>query len=75
RVYLPASGPCCLSSAPGYSGSPGNGLCADWTMGCGVCLGNHWYMTHGKSDQTGTSWTDNGWVFCGGSYPLYCFET
>lgn len=63
-----------ISGGPAYSGGTGNGLCSDWSMSCGVCYGNHWYMTAGNSSETGKNWTDLGWLFCGGSYPVYCFE-
>ena len=62
------------SGGPAYSGSTGNGLCSDWSKSCGVCYGNHWYMTAGHSGETGKNWTDLGWLFCGGSYSVYCFE-
>lgn len=57
-----------------YSGSTVNGLCANWTNGCGVCYGNHYYMTIGRSYETDRDWTDTGWLFCSSAPSLYCFE-
>ena len=51
-----------------------NGLCTDWTRGCGVCYGNHFYGNAGRSDQSNDDWTDRGWLFCSTSAALYCFE-
>ena len=52
----------------------GNGLCKDWTQGCGVCEGNHWYAQSGLSNESGSRWVSWGWQFCGGGSSLYCFE-
>lgn len=56
------------------SGSAVNGLCADWSNGCGVCYGNHYYATVGRSYESGGNWTNVGWVFCSQASGLYCFE-
>ncbi|MSQ02541.1 MAG: hypothetical protein EXR71_11750 [Myxococcales bacterium] len=56
------------------SGSSVNGLCSDWTNGCGVCYGNHFYATSGRSYDTNSAWTNAGWLFCSQSSGLYCFE-
>lgn len=56
------------------SGSSVNGLCADWTNGCGVCYGNHYYATVGRSYESSSNWTNVGWIFCSQSSGLYCFE-
>ena len=52
----------------------GNGLCKNWTQGCGVCEGNHWYAQSGLSGESGSRWIAWGWQFCGGGSSLYCFE-
>ena len=52
----------------------GNGLCKDWTQGCGVCEGNHWYAQSGLSNESGSRWVNWGWQFCGGGSSVYCFE-
>lgn len=62
------------SGSASYSGSTVNGLCANWTNGCGVCYGNHYYMTIGVASESDRDWTDTGWLFCSSSVPLYCFE-
>ncbi len=51
-----------------------NGLCTNWTNGCGVCYGNHFYATTGRSYETGSGWTNVGWLFCSQSSGIYCFE-
>ena len=51
-----------------------NGLCTNWTRGCGVCYGNHFYGNAGRLDQSNDDWTDRGWLFCSTSASLYCFE-
>lgn len=53
----------------------GNGLCKNWTQGCGVCEGNHWYAQSGLSNESGNRWVNWGWQFCGGGSSLYCFES
>lgn len=62
------------TGSAGYSGSTVNGLCANWTNGCGVCYGNHYYMTIGRSYETDRDWSDTGWLFCSSSPSVYCFE-
>ncbi len=63
-----------IAGSSAASGSSVNGLCADWTNGCGVCYGNHFYATVGRSYETDSDWTNVGWVFCSTSSGLYCFE-
>jgi hypothetical protein len=67
---------CTGSSASGTAtggSTASGGNCAGWTRDCGVCFGNHWYVTVGRSFDTNDDWVDRGWNFCG-SCRLYCFE-
>jgi hypothetical protein len=51
-----------------------NGLCTNWTNGCGVCYGNHFYSNSGRSYETNRNWADVGWLFCSQASAIYCFE-
>ena len=67
---------CTGSSASGTAtggSTASGGNCAGWTRDCGVCFGNHWYVTVGHTGYTNDDWVDRGWNFCG-SCRLYCFE-
>ncbi|MEC8193380.1 MAG: hypothetical protein VX127_11640, partial [Myxococcota bacterium] len=60
----------CTGSSPSGSATGGStasgGNCAGWTRGCGVCFGNHWYVTVGHTGYTNDDWVDRGWNRCGG---------
>lgn len=67
---------CTGSSASGTAtggSTASGGNCAGWTRDCGVCFGNHWYVTVGHTGYTNDDWVDRGWNFCG-TCRLYCFE-